>query len=94
MFYVLLARELSLSPGLIGLLGSMSAIGGLVGSLLADPFARRFGQGPAIWISALAIGPFGFVAPFVHQKMFERHQQIRTKSSFFLANSVQIFALQ
>jgi len=66
-YYVLLARELRLSPGLIGLLGSISAIGGLVGSLVADRFARRVGQGPAIWISALAIGPFGFVAPFVQR---------------------------
>lgn len=65
--YVLLARELSLSPGLIGLLGSVSAIGGLAGSLLARRFARRVGQGPAIWISALAVGPFAFVAPFAQR---------------------------
>jgi MFS family permease len=66
-FYVLLARELRLSPGLIGLIESTSAIGGLAGSLVADRFARRVGQGPAIWISALAMAPFGFVAPFVQR---------------------------
>jgi MFS family permease len=66
-FFVLLARELGLSPGLIGLLGSMSAIGGLAGSLLARRFAERVGQGPAIWMSALAVGPFAFVAPFVQR---------------------------
>ena len=66
-FYVLLARELHLSPGWIGLIESTSAIGGLVGSLLARRVAERLGQGPAIWISALAMGPFGFVAPFVQR---------------------------
>jgi MFS family permease len=65
--YVLLARELSLSPGVLGLLGSTSAFGGLAGSLLARRFAERVGQGPAIWISALAMGPFGFVMPFVQR---------------------------
>jgi MFS family permease len=66
-FYVLLARDLHLSPGWIGAIMSTSAIGGLVGSLVASRFARRVGQGPAIWISALFIGPCGFVAPFVHR---------------------------
>jgi MFS family permease len=66
-FYVLLARELSLSPGWIGLIESTSAVGGLAGSLLARRVAERVGQGPAIWLSALAMGPFGFVAPFVQR---------------------------
>ena len=66
-FYVLLARELALSPGWIGVIESTSAIGGLTGSLLARRFAEKVGQGPAIWVSALAMGPFGFVAPFVQR---------------------------
>jgi predicted MFS family arabinose efflux permease len=66
-FYVLLARDLRLSPGWIGLIESTSAIGGLAGSLLARRVADRLGQGPAIWIAALAMGPFGFVAPFVQR---------------------------
>jgi MFS family permease len=65
--YVLLARELQLSPGWIGLLGSMSAIGGLVGTFVARRFAQRVGQGPAIWMSAAFAAPFGFVAPFVQR---------------------------
>jgi MFS family permease len=64
-FYVLLARNLHVSPGLIGLITSTSAIGGLIGSLVASKFAARVGQGPAIWISAAISGPCGFVAPFV-----------------------------
>jgi MFS family permease len=66
-FYVLLARDLHVSPGVIGLITSTSAIGGLIGSLVASRFAARVGQGPAIWISAAAAGPCGFVAPFVQR---------------------------
>jgi MFS family permease len=65
--YVLLARELHLSPGLIGLLSSTAAIGGLVGSLAAAAVSRRFGQGPVIWKSALVFAPTAFVIPFVHR---------------------------
>jgi MFS family permease len=64
-FYVLLARDLHVSAGVIGLITSTSAIGGLIGSLVASRFTARVGQGPAIWISAAAIGPCGFVTPFV-----------------------------
>jgi MFS family permease len=66
-FYVLLARQLDVSPGLIGLLTATSAIGGLIGSFLAGRLAERFGQGPTIWLSAAAGAPLGFVAPFVHK---------------------------
>jgi MFS family permease len=66
-FYVLLARELHLSAGIIGLITSTAAVGGLFGSLIASRVAARFGQGPAIWIAAAATGPCGFVAPFVHR---------------------------
>jgi MFS family permease len=66
-FYVLLARDLGVAPGVIGLIMSTSAIGGLVGSLLASRLASRFGQGPTIWLSILVGAPLGFVAPFVHK---------------------------
>jgi MFS family permease len=66
-FYVLLARDLDVSPGLIGLIMSTSAIGGLVGSLLAARIAARLGQGPTIWISILVAAPTSFVAPFIHR---------------------------
>jgi MFS family permease len=64
-FYVLLARDLHVSPGIIGLITSAAAIGGLAGALTAARFARRVGQGPAIWISQAATGPLAFAAPFV-----------------------------
>ncbi|HKC27395.1 MAG TPA: MFS transporter, partial [Jatrophihabitans sp.] len=64
-FYVLLARDLHVSPGIIGLIMSTSAIGGLVGSLVASRITRRLGQGPTIWISMAVGAPLGFVVPFV-----------------------------
>ena len=66
-FYVLLARQLHIAPGIIGLITSAAAIGGLAGALGATRFAARFGQGPAIWISMVASAPFLFVAPFVQR---------------------------
>ncbi len=65
--FVLLARQLGLSAGWIGVLTSTSALGGLIGSLVATRVARRLGQGPTIWISALATAPCAFVAPFVQK---------------------------
>ncbi|HSV38613.1 MAG TPA: MFS transporter [Nocardioidaceae bacterium] len=66
-FLLLLARELDLSPGLIGLLTSVSAFGALAGSFLARRVADWLGQGPTIWISVLVAAPFGFVLPFVQR---------------------------
>jgi MFS family permease len=66
-FYVLLARDLHLSPGYIGLIMSTAAIGGLIGSFAATRIAARLGQGPTIWISIAVSLPTSFVAPFVHR---------------------------
>jgi MFS family permease len=66
-YYVLLARELHLSAGIIGLITSTSAIGGLLGSLAATRIATRLGQGPTIWLSILVAGPMSFVVPFVQR---------------------------
>ena len=65
--FVLLARQLGLSAGWIGVITSTSAVGGLIGSLVATRVARRLGQGPTIWMSALATAPCAFVAPFVQR---------------------------
>jgi MFS family permease len=66
-FYVLLAGHLGVSAGVIGLIMSTSAIGGLVGSLCASRIAQWVGQGPAIWLSIVVSAPVGFIAPFVHK---------------------------
>ncbi len=67
LFYILLARQLHLSAGVIGLFTSIAAIGGLVGSLVASRIAMRLGQGPTIWMSILVSIPSAFVVPFVHR---------------------------
>ncbi|HEY3528579.1 MAG TPA: MFS transporter [Nocardioides sp.] len=64
---VLLARNLDLSAGLIGVLYSAAAVGGLVGALLAQRLAARIGQGPVIWLSVALSSPLAFVQPFLHR---------------------------
>jgi MFS family permease len=64
---ILLARQLDLSPGVIGLMTSTAAVGGLIGSLVATRIAERLGQGPTIWVSVLVGAPAGFVLPFVQR---------------------------
>jgi MFS family permease len=66
-FYVLLAGQLGVSAGIIGAIMATSAIGGLIGSLVAERVAKTLGQGPTIWVSILVGAPLGFVAPFVHK---------------------------
>lgn len=67
MMLVLLARDLNLSAGTIGLLYSTMAVGGLVGALLARRVAEWVGQGPAIWLSVAIPAPFAVIQPFVHR---------------------------
>ena len=66
-FYVLLARDLHLSPLVIGLFGALPAVGGLIGSLTARRIAERLGQGPTICLSALVFALPPFVFPFLHR---------------------------
>jgi Na+/melibiose symporter-like transporter len=64
---VLLVRSLHLSPTLIGLLLSSAAVGGVLGSLVADRVVGRLGSGRALVLGALVSAPMGVVAPFVHR---------------------------
>ena len=57
--------ELNFSAGAIGLIFSASAVGGLIGALVAKRFAGWVGQGPAIWVPIAVAGLFGLVVPFV-----------------------------
>ncbi|MGI8678212.1 MAG: MFS transporter [Jatrophihabitans sp.] len=65
--YVLLARDLHLSAAIIGVISSLPAVGGLIGSLVASRLAKRVGQGPTIWISALVFGVPMFIYPFLRR---------------------------
>jgi MFS family permease len=52
-----LVRELSFTPELLGLAFSIGSVGFLIGALLANRVAVRFGVGPTIVGSAFASGP-------------------------------------
>ncbi|MGC9670825.1 MFS transporter [Planosporangium sp. 12N6] len=67
MLVVLLARELRLPPGTIGLFFSFGAVGGLLGALAATRVAARIGQGPAIWIPVAVSGPFLLLYPVIQR---------------------------
>ncbi|MCH0543119.1 MFS transporter [Streptomyces sp. MUM 203J] len=60
---VFLIRVLGLPPGVLGLMFSAEAVGGLAGALCAGALARRLGQARAIWLSPLVTGPFALLWP-------------------------------
>ncbi|MEU8652145.1 MFS transporter [Streptomyces sp. NPDC048737] len=60
-----LARTLELSPTLIGLFLSVSAVGGLLGSFVSKRISEKFGPGPAMWLILLLGSPFALVLPVV-----------------------------
>ncbi|MBP2406644.1 enterobactin exporter EntS [Streptomyces netropsis] len=60
---VFLVRELDLPPGVLGLMLSASAVGGLAGALCAGPLARAVGQARIIWLSTVVTGPFALLWP-------------------------------
>ena len=53
---VFLIRVVHLAPSTIGLLGSLSLVGALVGALLARRLATKVGAGRLMWITALING--------------------------------------
>jgi MFS family permease len=63
MLILLLAGHLHISPGLIGVVFSLMAIGGLIGALTAQRLAKWLGQGPVIWISIAVTSPFALFVP-------------------------------
>ncbi|MEV0131859.1 MFS transporter [Dactylosporangium sp. NPDC050688] len=64
MLIVYLARDLALSPALIGLYFSVTGLGALAGAFLVGPFVRWFGQGPAMWIAMLVASLGELLVPF------------------------------
>ncbi|MEU4245218.1 MFS transporter [Actinoplanes sp. NPDC026619] len=63
MLVVLLARDLGLSPGTIGVFYSIASVGALAGALIARRVATRIGQGPAIWVPIAICAPLQLVIP-------------------------------
>jgi MFS family permease len=70
MLIVLLARDLALPAGTIGLFFSIGSVGAIVGALMADRVARRFGQGPTLWMSAALCGPPWLLVPLLQRGWF------------------------
>ncbi|WP_084957766.1 MFS transporter [Thermoactinospora rubra] len=64
MIILLLARELDLAEGTIGLIFAAGGVGGLLGAMVTSRIVARFGQGPTIWLSCALSAPFGFVLPW------------------------------
>jgi MFS family permease len=58
-----LARQLALAPGLIGVLFSVAALGGVLGSLLAAPLARWLGDARVMWGSLIVAAASGLLIP-------------------------------
>jgi MFS family permease len=74
-----LVRELSFTPEVLGLAFSIGAVGFLLGALIANRVAIRFGVGPTIVGSTLLVGPSALLiaiapadmaAPFVAASVF------------------------
>lgn len=63
MAVVFLSRDLALSPGQIGLLFSITGLGGLVGALLTRHLTAWWGEGRTIWLSMLVFTPGMLLLP-------------------------------
>ncbi|MFI9262200.1 MFS transporter [Streptomyces sioyaensis] len=60
-----LARTLHLSPALIGVFLSVSAVGGLLGAFASRRISEKFGPGYTMWLILLVGSPFALVLPLV-----------------------------
>jgi len=58
-----MVRDLGFEAGVIGLVFSAGAVGGLLGAFSATPFAKLVGEGRAIPIGAVLSVPFTFLTP-------------------------------
>jgi MFS family permease len=67
MIIVLLAGELRLGAGMIGLMFSIGAIGGLVGAFTARRIVKWLGQGPTIWLSIAVAAPFALLVGLIER---------------------------
>ena len=61
---VFAVRELELSPGVIGFVFSLGAVGSLVAALTATRISRRFGIGPTTIVVAALFGPAMLLVAF------------------------------
>ncbi len=67
MAIVLLARELRVSAGVIGVVLSMSSVGALLGALAAPRVTRLLGQGRTLWMAMAFSAPFEVLLPLAQR---------------------------
>ncbi|MER5457888.1 MFS transporter [Micromonospora sp. NPDC002389] len=60
---VLLAQQLRIAPGTVGLWFAVGGIGGLVGAFVVRRVSARIGPGPAVWVGMAVAGVSGLVVP-------------------------------
>lgn len=58
-----LVREIHLSPGLVGLVFTISALGGIATGLMAERLANWIGDARIIWVAMAAPGPLYLLMP-------------------------------
>ena len=67
MLMLLLARDLGLPAGAVGLLLACGGVGGVLGALLVNRVTSMLGQGPVMWLSAAAAGLAGILLPLAQR---------------------------
>ncbi|MCW7988399.1 MFS transporter [Streptomyces platensis subsp. clarensis] len=66
MLMLMMARELGLSAGVIGIVLAFGGAGGILGALLVNRVVARLGQGPALWAGVVAAGLAGALLAMGH----------------------------
>lgn len=61
---VFLVREIGLSPGTVGLLLTLTALGGVAGAALVQPLVRRLGEARTLVVCKAGAGPCALIVPF------------------------------
>jgi MFS family permease len=62
-YILFMSRELDLGATAIGVVLATGGAGALIGAMLAEPAARRFGQGPALILGQFLFGATGLTVP-------------------------------
>jgi MFS family permease len=85
-----LARDLGMSPALLGLSLSAGAVGGLAGSLLAARIGRRFGLGMTM-AATIAVAGLGSIPLFFAEDTSGRFIAIVVGSQVLLWFALQVY---
>jgi MFS family permease len=70
LYVIYIIRDLHVSPGVIGFLLAASAFGGVIGSIVAPRFSRRFGVGRALVFGCILYGVPDILLPLARGPVF------------------------